>query len=164
MTYAFRRMTVADLRRVNGWIVRPHVAPWWDDPLDTADLLQPDHRLWLIEQGDRPFAFVQDYDPHAAPGHPFAHLPPGSRGVDAFVGEADMLGAGHGCALLRAFADRLFAEGAPVAGADPRPDNVRAVRAFQRAGFAPGEVRDTAWGPALLMTRHAPEPDVRPAP
>ena len=157
MTYAFRRLEAVDLPRANGWIAAPHVSPWWDDPLDAGDLTQADHRLWLVEREGRAFAFVQDYDPHAAPGHPFAHLPPGSRGVDLLIGEPAMVGVGHGSALLRVHAERLFAEGAPAVGADPRPDNPRAIRAFEKAGFASGAVRDTAWGRALLMTRHALE-------
>lgn len=154
--YAFRRLTEADLPLVSGWIAAPHVAEWWDGPLDASDLAQADHRLWLVELGGRPFAFVQDYDPHAEPGHPFAHLPPGARGVDLFIGDVDMKGGGHGSALLETFAARLTAEGAPAVGGDPRPDNPAAVRAFEKAGFARGPVVEAPWGPALLMTKYAP--------
>ena len=154
MSYAFRRMAAADLPLTNGWISAPHVAPWWDDPLEPADLADPHHRLWLGSDEGGAFAFVQDYDPHAGPGHLFAGLPPGARGMDLFIGEPDRLGAGAG--LIAAFSDQLLAEGAPVVGADPHPDNARALRAFAKAGFiAVGPTRRTEWGLCLPMTRSA---------
>ena len=156
MTYGFRRLTPADLPLANGWIARPDVARWWDDPLEPADLHAPDHRLWLVSLGERPFAFIQDYDPHAEPGHPFADLPPAARGIDQFIGEPSLMDRGHGSTLIRQHVERLFAEGAPAVGADPHPDNARAIRAYEKAGFTAGARRDTPWGPALLMTTYRP--------
>ncbi len=157
MTYGFRRVTPADLPMANGWIAMPEVARWWDAPLELDDLAAADHRLWIVDLDGRPFAFLQDYDPHAQPGHPFAHLPPASRGIDQFIGEPEMLGRGHGSALIAAFAERLFAEGAPAVGADPHPDNARAIRAYVKAAFtADAAPRETPWGAALLMTRRRP--------
>jgi aminoglycoside 6'-N-acetyltransferase len=81
-------------------------------------------------------------------------LPEGSRGVDHYIGEADMLGRGHGSAFVRLHAERLFAAGAPAVGADPHPDNARAIRAYGKAGFvAAGGAIKTPWGLALLMER-----------
>ena len=70
-----------------------------------------------------------------------------------------MIGRGHGSALMRAHADRLLSEGAPAIGTDPHPSNLRAIRGYRRAGFVAGGVRDTRWGPSLLMIRY---PDERP--
>ena len=156
MTYAFRPMTAADLPMANAWIASAEVSPWWDDPLDPDDLHQLDHRLWIVEREGAPFAFIQDYDPHAEPGHPFAHLPPGSRGVDLFIGEPTSMTGGHGSGLLRAFTEKLFAEGAPAVGGDPQPHNARAIRAAEKAGFVRGAIVETDWGRCLLMTRYAP--------
>jgi aminoglycoside 6'-N-acetyltransferase len=72
-----------------------------------------------------------------------------------------MLDRGHGTALLRWHCDRLLGAGAPAIGTDPHPDNIRARRAFEKAGFTvvSGPV-DTRWGRAILMERrpdsHAP--------
>ena len=90
----------------------------------------------MIELHGRPLAYAQDYDPHAWPGHHFAHLPPGSRGIDQSIGDAELLDKGHGAAV----------------GTDPHPDNGRAIRAYQKAGFTiTGGPRDTPWGRAILM-------------
>jgi aminoglycoside 6'-N-acetyltransferase len=66
-----------------------------------------------------------------------------------------MIGCGHGSAFVRAHVDRLFAAGVLAVGVDPDPENARAIRAYEKAGFVPGQVQNTEWGPALLMTRFA---------
>lgn len=161
--YGFRRMTAADLPMVNAWLRTPEVARWWVEAdgspgtLDEDDLAAPDARLWIVALEDRPFAYIQDYDPHAWPGHHFADLPPLSRGIDQFIGEPELIGRGHGTGFIRAHLDRLFAEGAPAVGTDPDPANARAIRAYAKAGFTPVREADTDWGWCLLMTRRRDE-------
>ena len=38
---------------------------------------------------------------------------------------------------------------------DPEPDNARAIRAYEKAGFVRDRIVDTPDGPALLMWRDA---------
>jgi hypothetical protein len=47
--------------------------------------------------------------------------------------------------------DRLVARGVPRIVIDPRPDNSRAIRAYEKAGFVPQHEIVTPDGPALLM-------------
>lgn len=152
--YGFRPVTIADLPLLNGWIARPHVARWWDDDAryDADDLADPQVDPWIVTLDGRPFAFAQDYAVHGFGPHHFDYLPAGARGIDQFIGEADLLDQGHGSAFVRTQVDRLFAGGAPVVGTDPHPDNARAIRAYEKAGFVRvGDPRDTAWGVAQLM-------------
>ena len=161
MSYGFRRMTAGDLAMARRWLAMPEVCRWWGDPDSEISILEEDlgdprMRMWIVSHEGRPFAYIQDYDPHDWAMHHFGHLPPGSRGIDQFVGEPDMLGRGHGSAFIRTHVDRLFAEGAPAVGTDPDPSNARAIRAYQKAGFTAVSAQDTQWGPALLMLRHRP--------
>ncbi|HEX8381498.1 MAG TPA: GNAT family N-acetyltransferase [Allosphingosinicella sp.] len=155
--YRFRPAAPADLPMLRRWRDSPEVLRWWgawEHPeAELADhLADSAMALWVVEQGGRPFAFAQDYACHAWDPHPFSYLPHGSRGVDLYIGEPDMLDRGHGSALLRQQCDRLFAEGVPAIGTDPHPDNIRARRAYEKAGFVvvSGPV-DTRWGRAILM-------------
>lgn len=117
-------------------------------------MADPHIAAWIVELDGRAFAYAQDYDPHAEPDHHFAHLPPGARGVDQSIGPAELLGRGHGSAFVRQLCDRLFAAGAPAVGTDPHPDNKRAIRAYEKAGFAVASAPlDTLWGRALQMER-----------
>ena len=154
MAYGFRAMIPEDIPLVAIWLATPEVARWWEGAIDEDDLADPSCRQWIVSHQGRPFAYLQDYDPHAEADHPFAGLPPGSRGMDQFIGDSDMIGRGHGSAFLQIFADRLFGEGVPAVGVDPQPENLRAVRAYRKAGFQSGETRDTPWERCLLMTRH----------
>ncbi|HEY8592213.1 MAG TPA: GNAT family N-acetyltransferase [Sphingomicrobium sp.] len=157
VTYDFRPVTAADLPLLRSWRAQLHWTEWWgdaqgDEGFFEAALADPHTACWLVELGGRAIAYAQDYDPHAWPGHHFAHLPPRSRGVDQSIGPAELVGQGHGSAFVRAHVERLFAAGAPAVGTDPDPDNARAIRAYEKAGFtiAGGPV-DTHWGRALLM-------------
>ena len=153
--YLFRPLTSSDLPLVRRWRREPHVTQWWGPPEiedEKEKLGDKDVRMWIVEQEGRPFAYAQDYDPHAWHPHPFSHLPSGSRGIDQYIGEADMIGRGHGSRFVRQHCGMLFAEGAPAIGTDPHPDNARAIRAYEKAGFSlvSGPV-ETRWGMAVLM-------------
>jgi len=153
--YRFHPVTTADLPLLARWREQAHVMEWWGDPgveREAENLGDPRIAMWIVSHEDRPFAFAQDYDVHGWDPHPFSYLPPGARGIDQYIGEADMLGRGHGSAFVRAHVQRLFAEGVPVVGTDPHPDNIRARRAYEKAGFTvvAGPVH-TRWGEAILM-------------
>jgi len=154
--YSFRPAGAADLPLLARWRAMPHVLEYWpSDGAPVEDMLaDPLVAAWIVEHRDRPFAFAQDYSPHDTDGHHFAWLPAGSRGIDQLIGEPDMLGRGHGSAFVALHCERLFAAGAPALGTDPHPDNVRAIRAYEKAGFAiVSGPMDTLWGRALLMER-----------
>ncbi len=157
LSYAFRPVTRADLALLRRWRAEPHVAEWWgaaDDEDPEEALADARVTMWVVEHQGRPFAYAQDYSPHDWPDHPFAHLPAGARGIDQYIGEPDMIDRGHGSAFVRVHCEHLFAAGAPAIGTDPHPDNARAIRAYEKAGFAvAGGPLDTPWGRALLMER-----------
>ncbi len=64
-----------------------------------------------------------------------------------------MIGRGHGSALIRTFVDDRLRSGAPRIVTDPDPANKRAIRAYEKAGFASDRLVDTPEGVALLMVR-----------
>ena len=105
----------------------------------------------IVSLSGRPFAYSQDYDVHAWPQPHLGSLPKGSRAIDSFIGWPSMLGCGHGQAYLRLLAERLFAEGAPLVAIDPAEGNLRARRAYEKAGFRLQTLVTTATGPAALM-------------
>lgn len=155
--YRFRPVAAADLPLLYQWRAAPHWVDWWGPPDQDRGFFEeamadPHTAAWIVELDGRPFAYAQDYDPHAVPGHHFAHLPPGARGVDQSIGDPGLIGLGHGSAFVRLHCRRLFAAGAPAIGTDPHPDNARAIRAYLKAGFAiRGGAVDTRWGRCLPM-------------
>lgn len=153
-SYSFTRVTQAELPVLREWQAQPHVREWWDGPEPGSGKELDDTRVarWVVSYAGRPFAYMQDYTVHGWDDHHFFDLPKGSRGIDQFIGEADMLGQGHGPAFIAARVKALFDAGAPVVATDPDPVNTRAIAAYRKAGFAPfGAPQDTRWGRILPM-------------
>lgn len=146
------------------WLALPHVAEWWDDPETEIQHIREHMESisvepLIVELSGRPIAYLQTYDPHLEDGHPYQDQPFGTLGIDLSIGPAEMLGLGHGSALLRQFVDQLFDEGVPRVIIDPDPTNSRAIRAYEKAGFVAFDTRTSAYGPALMMARDAEEFD-----
>ncbi|MFL4468765.1 GNAT family N-acetyltransferase [Tateyamaria armeniaca] len=154
LTYSFRRVTADDLALLATWQSQPHVRRWWDAdaPYEAEDLADPKVARWIVSLTDRPFAFMQDYTVHGWDDHHFAGLPQGSRGIDQFIGEPEMIGCGHGSAFIKQRMKALFEDGAPVIATDPHPDNEMAIAVYKKLGFKPlGPTQDTRWGLILPM-------------
>ena len=144
---------------VRRWLKAPHVAQWWGDAneqfaLVRGDLDHPGMDQLIVAKNGRPFGYLQCY--HLTEWNiGFGPQPDGTRGIDQFIGEADMIGRGHGSALIRDFIEGLLAQGTPRVVTDPDPDNARAIGAYEKAGFRKDRLVDTPDGCALLMVRNA---------
>ena len=138
------------------WLRTPEAMRWWGDPAEQEALLREDldnplMTMWIVSHDGGAFAYAQDYAVDSWPQPHFAGLPRGTRAIDTFIGVPEMIGRGHGSAYLRLRAERLIGEGTPLIAIDPDVANVRAQRAYEKAGFRRGEVVETAEGPAVLM-------------
>ena len=154
--YSFRPVFPGDLPRLRRWLSAPEVARCWGDPgrefaLLREDLREPRMTMRIVSYRSRPFAYAQDYEVHAWPQAHLAHLPGGSRAIDSFIGPPSMIGRGRGGNYLRLLAERLCEEGAPLVVIDPAVDNLRARRAYEKAGFRGGTIIATDAGPAVVM-------------
>jgi aminoglycoside 6'-N-acetyltransferase len=154
--YSFRPVAGEDIPMLSAWLRTPEAARWWGDPdqqalLLRADLSEPGMAMEIVSFDRRPFAYCQHYDVQAWPQAHFAALPIGSRAIDAFIGDSEMIGRGHGAAFLKILASRLRKEGAPVVAIDPATENGRARRAYEKAGFRVEAFVETEDGPAVLM-------------
>ena len=122
--YSFRAALRQDLPLLRRWLRTPEVRRWWGDAEEQEALLQEDFDepamvMRIVSLSGRAFAYAQDYEVHVWPQPHFAHLPQGSRAIDSFIGEPEMIGCGHGSTYLRFLAERLKAEGAPVVALIP---------------------------------------------
>ncbi|MGL3212147.1 GNAT family N-acetyltransferase [Bradyrhizobium sp. BR 1433] len=157
--YHFRLMTPADLPQIKQWLALPHVREWWGDPAEqyalvSGDLDEPAMDQFIVATDGSDLGYIQCYD-LTAWNSGFGAQPEGTRGIDLFIGEPNMMAGGHGSALIRAFVDDRLAQGAPRIVTDPDPANARAIRAYEKAGFQKMGMVDTLDGPALLMARDA---------
>lgn len=135
--FEFQRVGRADLPMLADWLGRPEVSRWWTDPDRQIGMIegyldQPAIVQLLICRNRHPIAYAQFYPANHWGAVQYAGLPFGAIGLDAFAGPDGM---GHGADWLKAIGDLLLAE-APLLAVDPSPDNVRAIRAYEKAGFA----------------------------
>jgi aminoglycoside 6'-N-acetyltransferase len=154
--YVFRPMSKADLPLVKRWLAEPHVMQWWGDTYQQFEIVSGDLEVEAMDQfivatDERPFGYLQCYNPEVWPDNGLGVHPTGTRGIDQFIGEPDMVDRGHGSAFIGSFVDRLLAAGASRVITDPDPANARAIRAYEKAGFRRDRLVETPDGTALLM-------------
>ncbi len=136
-----RHAMPADLSVLRRWDEEPHVVA--SDPNDewnweTELTRSPDWREQLIAELDgRPIGFVQIIDPAREETRYWGdEVPAGLRAIDIWIGEADMLGKGHGTIMMNLALARCFADPTVTAVLiDPLANNVRALRFYERLGF-----------------------------
>lgn len=164
-----RPLTERDLPLLHAWLQRPHVVEWWGGP-DARPSLQEVRAHYLprvlateqvtpyiallgAEPQGEPIGYAQSY---VAMGSGDGWWPdvtdPGVRGIDQFLADASRLGQGLGTRLVRALVARLFDD--PTVSAiqtDPAPENHRAIRCYEKAGFTARGLITTPDGPAMYM-------------
>lgn len=163
----FTPFTAADVQRLTRWLQAPHVRAFWDDgERDEAAVAAsyglPDSEMTelLIRVDGRPVGFLQTQE--IAPGHEFAPwaAPVGeSWALDLLIGEAALTGQGLGPALIQAFADHWQGRRPRLRRLviDPDERNVRARRAYEKAGFVAAGMLDGGEGNRrLILTRELP--------
>jgi RimJ/RimL family protein N-acetyltransferase len=149
------------------WLDRPHMREWWGDPETEFGYIRD-----MVEGRDttRPFLIVSagvlvgyiqywfighHQNEQWIKDHPWlAELPRDAIGVDLSIGEPDQVSRGLGSAALSAFVAMLRAQGHETIVIDPDPDNARAVRAYEKAGFRPVPALLGRSGDALIMRHH----------
>jgi aminoglycoside 6'-N-acetyltransferase-1b len=167
-----RSMTEADLGMLHEWLHRPHIVEWWggeEARPSLEDVRQ--HYLpsvlasegvtpYIAMIGTRAIGYAQSYVAMGSgDGWWEDETDPGVRGIDQSLADAADLNQGLGTALVRALVGHLFADPAVTKiQTDPSPDNLRAIRCYEKAGFVRLGVISTPDGPALHMirTRHPP--------
>lgn len=161
-SYTFRAVEDDDLPLIGRWLAEPHVAKWWGDRDEELAAIR-DHidsisvEPLIVELNGKPIAYLQSYDPHLEDDHPYQDQPYGTIGIDLSIGPPELIGRGHGQAIIRQFVEELFEEGAPRVIIDPDPANAAAIRAYEKAGFVAFDTRISVYGPALMMAIDAPE-------
>lgn len=159
---SFRPLTASDFPLLHEWLGRPHVSAWWGDAPSLAEVeadytpfLEPDSKTlgFIAVLDGRDIGFIQSYVVvGSGDGWWEDETDPGARGIDQFLAHPGDLGRGLGTLLVRSFVDRLFTDDAvTVVQTDPSPDNVRAIRCYERAGFVRVRELVTPDGPCLFM-------------
>lgn len=151
---SLRTVEEKDVPLIARWRSDPAVIMFYsgrDRPLDEAGVRRQylarsandapeevrEYQACLVEKDGRPVAFVQFYRPRPDELSPF-HYPPEEVifGIDLLIGDPGLWGKGLGSRIIEMTCDYLREKkSARRVIADPRVDNHRSVKAFERAGF-----------------------------
>jgi aminoglycoside 6'-N-acetyltransferase-1b len=164
-TITFRALHETDFALLANWLSRPHVLEWWggDDPAPDIEDIRKKYKPRMKDASSvkpciamlagKPIGFIQSYVALGCGGGWWEEeTDPGVRGIDQFLCDGDMLGRGLGSRMVAAFVHKLFEDPRVTkVQTDPDPDNVRAIRCYEKAGFRLVGKITTPDGPALLM-------------
>lgn len=162
-----RLMTESDLPMLHAWLNRPHIVEWWggEDKRPTlGKVLEHYSPRVLAEQAvvpyiamldDEPIGYAQSYTAlGSGDGWWEDETDPGVRGIDQSLANPSQLNKGLGTTLVRSLVELLFSDPAvSKIQTDPSPNNHRAIRCYEKAGFAQDKIILTPDGPAVYMVQ-----------
>jgi AacA4 family aminoglycoside N(6')-acetyltransferase len=162
-----RLMTERDLPMLHDWLNRPHIVEWWggENERPTLDEVLAHYRPRVLAEeavtpyiamlGDEPIGYAQSYVAlGSGDGWWEDETDPGVRGIDQLLANPKHLNKGLGTRLVSALVEMLFADPAVTqVQTDPAPDNHRAIRCYEKAGFLQQGVITTPDGLAVYMLR-----------
>ncbi len=144
---SFRPLQPSDFVLLQNWLSAPHVAAWWNEPLNLAGIEakygprvdggEPTH-VFVVECDGNPIGWIQwylwsDYPEHARQ----LGADTSAAGIDIAIGESTMTGLGLGPVLIREFLTQFIFIHPAVRTiiTDPEESNLRSLSAFKKAGF-----------------------------
>jgi 8-oxo-dGTP pyrophosphatase MutT (NUDIX family)/RimJ/RimL family protein N-acetyltransferase len=149
---SFRPLAVADLPALVGWQHAPHAVRWFPERLDEAAAVRKyapriagksPVRVHVAVVGGRDAGFVQHYPVSAGSAEQAG--PDDVVGIDYAIGISELTGRGVGPRLIWSYLRDVVLPAHPAARyavGNPDVDNVRSIRALEKAGFVRAGVLD----------------------
>lgn len=157
MNISFKSLESPDLQRLYEWFQEPHIKEWYANGQSFSKqdiinkysprvLAEEKVPCFIIHIDDEPVGFIQyyalnDFLPEGVAdlSHPLFKEEAASdmAGIDLFIGDINYLDKGLGAKIIQAFLEqKLFPQFKAVV-IDPAMNNIRAVKAYEKAGFLP---------------------------
>jgi aminoglycoside 6'-N-acetyltransferase len=152
------------------WLKIPHVKAFWDQDVSwTLELIQEKYGLYIdgykLEQGAKKaiyayvilvdgleVGYIQYYNAYDFPRNELLNdLPENLAAFDIFIGEEDYVGKGIGPMAIELFCNQYIFKEFDYCLSDPDMANLRAIKAYKKAGFV--EVESTEDGKVVIMIK-----------
>lgn len=150
MPIAFRSLERSDLRQLSRWLAAPHVAAWWRQPHDAADLEadfgpvidgRDPTEIFIVEDDGQDVGLIQRYrledDRQWEQAMAVGSSPRPAVGIDYLIGEESRIGQGLGPRIIACFIDDTWERFPDVVAivVAVQQANHRSCRALEKAGF-----------------------------
>jgi RimJ/RimL family protein N-acetyltransferase len=151
MHFLFKPLSLKDLPRLESWFQGEHIKPWYNG----AELSR--HALWvkylpriqgtepidcyMIMYGNVKIGFIQYYAAQDFLSYDMnTCLPENLRGksvasLDFFLGSGPFLSKGYSSVIVKMFLHQFIFPRFEVCFIDPDPQNIRAIKCYQKVGF-----------------------------
>lgn len=136
MKLKFRKLTDEDFPLLLEWLSRRHVKEFWNSGENTPEIIAENYaeeegveRFILLEENagsdKKPIGYFQYYI-----------VSEKTIGIDQFIGETDYINRGVGTKAIKLFIEMISRNHSPKEIIlDPAPENKRAIRCYEKAGF-----------------------------
>lgn len=156
----FKPLTISDLDLLCIWFEKPHVLEWWNDHL-TPEHIKEKYRIridddvvcpYIAYMDNKPIGFIQYYWASKVGEGWWLDEDANTVGLDQFIGEENYINKGFGTLMMKEFIYFLFQN--PLIKkiiTEADPNNSRAKRCYEKAGFHEMGIIDTPDGKSILM-------------
>lgn len=158
--YIFKPLMESNFHVIESWLKKPHVKEFWDDGETWQESYEKYVRRtssniveqFIIYYLDKPLGYIQFYWAHKVGNGWWENVPDDVVGIDQYIGEEEFLGQGHGTNMIKCFVELLF-NNYKISKiiTDPSPNNLRAIKCYEKVGFKNINVIETPDGLANLM-------------
>jgi RimJ/RimL family protein N-acetyltransferase len=156
----FKPLAETDLKLLVTWLNKAHVKAWWDERLTPEQIIENyRNRLndkvtlsFIIYFANRPIGFIQYYHAKQVGNGWWPDAKEGTVGIDQYLGEEGYINKGYGTVIIKQFVRHLFTNALiKKIIVDVDPQNLRAIRCYEKVGFKRVGLIQTPDGLALLM-------------
>lgn len=155
--FTFKKLSGEDIPLIHSWLTNPHVQEFWPEKtlhdyesfkqkfegMITSDEVNP----YLVILQGKPLGYIQSYP-----------VDDKTCGIDQFIGVPEFVNKGLGSMFVKEFTDELFANKKITRViTDPKVTNLRAQKAYEKAGFKKFAETVGEDGEVILMERKLQE-------
>jgi RimJ/RimL family protein N-acetyltransferase len=162
--FTFTKLTQNDWSLLLQWFKEPHVEKWWPTPEENElmeyflEKIRSKNTFgFVVLLDEKPIGYIQYYyidRSKVESGSLLPSLPDETTiGIDQFIGDPNYLHKGYGTQFIKQFIAELPIIEPEITTIilDPNPENLAAIRCYEKVGFEKVCTYENPWGTSLLM-------------
>jgi RimJ/RimL family protein N-acetyltransferase len=162
--FTFKKLTQEDWPLLLQWFKEPHVEKWWPTPEENELMEYFLEKIrckstfgFVVFLDEKPIGYIQYYYIDRSKVESGSLLPPlpdeTTVGIDQFIGDPNYLHKGYGTLFIKQFITELptLKPELTTVIIDADPENLAAIRCYEKVGFVRVCTYENPWGTSLVM-------------